>query len=140
MEKNIFTDFNKDNFKLMKRNVPFNQLKEELKKITNTSLNKMELKYYKPFKEMKKPCYRFRIYENKLRIRDFSFFNFKIVTENDIVEFQFTNKGEERNHVLFSDECDIYIDTKSCFISIDVHGYVWYKDGTRKYQNRRSDM
>ena len=23
---------------------------------------------------------------------------------------------------------------------IEYDGYVWYKDGTRKYQNRRSDM
>lgn len=151
MEKFDYSMINKDEF--FKAPVYFKKgskvlptdLVKCLKTITGvdfsniTKESKKLLKDCKPHTKMKKSIYRIRIFEDCLRVRDYSVYNCKIVQGENKVTFEFTDLGEERNHCIIADRSDVYLHTNG-LICINVHGPVYYADGTRRYQNRRNDI
>lgn len=100
---------------------------------------KQKLKTCKPSHILEKPIYRIRVFEDCLRVRDYSVFNCKLVEKENEVHFEFTDLGEPRNHCIIKDRSDIYIHSNG-LLCINVFGPVYYADGTRRYQNRRTDM
>ena len=130
----------KEDMHLWKRNVESKDLEKELKNIFNTfSATNMKQFQPEPYNHKSKPYYRFRIMEYGLRIKDFSFFNFRIKTNGDVVYFE-TKKGHEENWIFFSDKLDIIFDDKHSTIILNVLGYVKWLDGTRRYDGKYEYM
>lgn len=76
---------------------------------------------------------KFRIFEGKLRVRDFSYCNLKTEINNGVIKFKFGFKGNPENQIHFEDNCDIIYNYRRKFIEIRVNGPVYYEDGTRRY-------
>lgn len=151
MKKFDYSKINKDEFfkapcyaKLASK-VLANELIDKIKYITGVDFTnvdkdaKLKLKNCKPSPILEKSIYRIRVFEDCLRVRDYSVYNCKLVQRENGVYFEFTDLGEERNHCIISDRSDIYVHS-SGLLCINVFGPVYYADGTRRYQNRRTDM
>jgi len=78
---------------------------------------------------------KFRIFEGKLRVRDFSFINCRLTYRKDgSIEFKFAFKGDYDNQVYFKDDCDIRLDPTNGHVLIYVHGPVYFFDNSRRYE------
>lgn len=76
---------------------------------------------------------KFRIFENRLRVRDFSFCNLVLELTDDFIKFKFRFKGLPSNWIHFSDNSDVIFNFRRKHIEIRVMGPVYYEDGTRRY-------
>lgn len=130
-------------YRKLRKNLDPIQVVTALKELTGVDFTnvdkpaKQKLKLYKPFGYN---CIKIRIMEDCLRVRDFSFFNSQIrITEDDKIVFEFTNLGEPRNHCIIADKTDIYFNTHG-YLVLNVKGPVYYADGTRRYEGRRTDI
>jgi len=74
-----------------------------------------------------------RIFEGKLRVRDFSLNNLELGLIGDTLEFRFIHKGLENNHIHFSDTSTVHYDYEREMLLVHVNGNVYYKDNTRRY-------
>ena len=76
---------------------------------------------------------KFRIFEDRLRVRDFSFCNSLLELTDDFIKFKFRFKGLPSNWIHFSDNSDIIYNYRRKHIEIRVMGEVFYEDNTRRY-------
>jgi len=114
-----------DKKELWKENVPVYDLLDEIsdiKKIHTNSLIKI------------------RLFEgNRKRVRDFSFINLvnETDTDNNRLWFKFRFKGDPENWVYFDLdlECNIILNHPRGLILVYVNGPIYYKDGTRRYED-----
>jgi len=83
---------------------------------------------------------KFRIFEDKLRVRDFSFCNLVLELTDDFIKFKFRFKGLTSNWVHFSDNCDIIFNYRRKLIELRVFGEVYYEDNTRRYDQEFEDI
>ena len=83
---------------------------------------------------------KFRIFEDRLRVRDFSFCNLVLELTDDYIKFKFRFKGLPSNWLHFSDNSDIIFNYRRKHIEIRVFGEVYYEDGTRRYDQEFEDI
>jgi len=114
----------------------------KIKRVTETRSNRVYCEDIKPadlFEELELlrldlDTTKFRIFEGKLRVRDFSYCNLVLeLINNDTIKFKFRFKGERQNQIHFKDNCDIIYNYRRKFIELRVNGPVFYEDGTRRY-------
>ena len=79
-----------------------------------------------------------RIFEGKLRVRDFSINNLELELIGDKLEFKFIHKGLDNNHIHFTDTCTVHYDYEREMLLVHVNGNVYYKDDTRRYDEFHS--
>lgn len=75
-----------------------------------------------------------RIFEGKMRVRDYSLNNLKLVLlDEDYLEFQIVHKGLENNFIRFNNTSTLSYDYEREMLLVHVNGFVYYKDNSRRY-------
>jgi len=81
---------------------------------------------------------KYRIFENNLRVRDFSLINCKLEYLDNRLYFRFSFRGDPDNEVYIENnvKCDIVLNHPRGLILIYCDGPVYWADGTRRYDQQ----